>query len=277
MTIPPDFQFSQSSLQDYVDCPRRFEIRHLRKIKWPALQTEPALEYEENQKMGQLFHRLVHQYELGIPVDQIMTSEASPTIIRWWRNFVASIPKRPLPENRYPEYRMSSSLAGFRIVGQFDLLAINPGSEVMIIDWKTSRSRISTRRLHTLMQTHLYPLLMIEAGKMLNKGEKIIPEQVEMIYWFTEFPDAAEHIHYSMEKYISDLDLIENLISEINNQPETPFPLTGEEKNCHFCNYRSLCDRGIKAGDWTAELCEMLDPPQILPYMDFDQLSEVEF
>jgi CRISPR/Cas system-associated exonuclease Cas4 (RecB family) len=272
MTIPPDFQFSQSSLQDYVDCPRRFEIRYLLKIKWPALQTEPFLEYEENQKMGQLFHRLVHQYELGIPVNQIMTSEASPILTRWWNNYFGAVPKSALPKNRYPEYRMSSSLAGFRIVGQFDLLAINPGSQVIIIDWKTSRSRISTSRLHSLMQSHLYPLLMIEAGSKLNNGEKIIPEQVEMIYWFTEFPDDVEHIHYSTEKYVSDLDLIENLIHEIKDKPGTPFPLTGEDKNCRFCNYRSLCDRGIKAGDWTAQLSENFDPHQ-MTCLDFDKLS----
>ena len=46
MTLPPTFQFSQNSLQDYVDCPRRFQLRYLLRQPWPAVESEPLSEYE---------------------------------------------------------------------------------------------------------------------------------------------------------------------------------------------------------------------------------------
>ena len=62
---------SQSSLQDYNDCPRRFELRYLQHLAYPAIETEPALENEKHQREGENFHRLVQQYFIGIPEKQL--------------------------------------------------------------------------------------------------------------------------------------------------------------------------------------------------------------
>jgi hypothetical protein len=47
MILPGDFQFSQASLQDYVDCPKRFPLCYLMKLSWPAIQAEPVSEHEQ--------------------------------------------------------------------------------------------------------------------------------------------------------------------------------------------------------------------------------------
>ena len=66
MTLPSYFQFNQGSLQDYVDCPRRFQLKYIEQLAWPALDAEPALESENNFQQGAAFHRLVQQYLLGV-------------------------------------------------------------------------------------------------------------------------------------------------------------------------------------------------------------------
>ena len=58
---------SQSSLQDYNDCPRRFELRYIQHLAYPAVESEPALENEKHQQEGEYFHRLVQQHMIGIP------------------------------------------------------------------------------------------------------------------------------------------------------------------------------------------------------------------
>ena len=60
--LPPNFQFSQGSLQDFVDCRRRFQLRYIQGVAWPALQTEPAMENERSMQQGARFHHLVHQH-----------------------------------------------------------------------------------------------------------------------------------------------------------------------------------------------------------------------
>ena len=48
--LPGSFIFSQSSLQYYFDCPRRFQLRYIEHLAWPAVETEPVLENERRQQ-----------------------------------------------------------------------------------------------------------------------------------------------------------------------------------------------------------------------------------
>ena len=70
MALPSDFQFSQNNLQDYIDCPRRFELRHLQRLQWPAPQTEPIIEQERHIQQQEELRRWRqqndHRYQLSI-------------------------------------------------------------------------------------------------------------------------------------------------------------------------------------------------------------------
>ncbi len=88
MTLPPGFQFSQASLQDYADCPRRFQLRYLLKIAWPAVQSEPLQEHERFMRQGERFHRLVQQYFLGLPPEMLAAQTKDPDLALWWENFL---------------------------------------------------------------------------------------------------------------------------------------------------------------------------------------------
>ncbi len=79
---------SQSSLQDYHDCPRRFELRFLQQLVYPAIETEPALENEKHQQEGEYFHRLVQQHLIGIPAEQVGKFANTENLQRWWANFL---------------------------------------------------------------------------------------------------------------------------------------------------------------------------------------------
>ena len=67
MLLPDNFTFSQNNLQDYVDCKRRFLLRHVQKLEWPAIESEPVLEQEQLMLLGQQFHLMVQQKLSGIP------------------------------------------------------------------------------------------------------------------------------------------------------------------------------------------------------------------
>jgi hypothetical protein len=96
MTLPSPFTFSQSSLQDYFDCPRRFQLRYTDQLRWPAVEAEPALENERRQQQGQFFHRLAQQFLLSLPADRLSRLASSPDLARWWENFQGSFPN---PQN----------------------------------------------------------------------------------------------------------------------------------------------------------------------------------
>jgi hypothetical protein len=155
MTLPTNFQFSQGSLQDYVDCPRRFQLRYVEWLAWPADETEPALEHERYLQQGAAFHRLIHQHILGIPHEKLSRVVTDKDLRRWWRNYLQT--GFTLSPSLYPEVLLSAPVSGYRLVARYDLVALDPGKWAVIVDWKTSRKRSQPKWLAGRLQTKVYP------------------------------------------------------------------------------------------------------------------------
>jgi CRISPR/Cas system-associated exonuclease Cas4 (RecB family) len=294
--LPTNFQFSQASLQDYVDCPRRFQLRYVLQLAWPAQEIEPALENEQHMQQGAAFHRLVHRYALGIPAEDLSRAIQEPDLRRWWHNYLERGPQE-LPETRYPEAVLSAPLAGYRLVARYDLVAVDAGRRAVIVDWKTSRKRTKREVLAERLQTKVYPYLLVRAGAHLNGTQAIVPEQVEMIYWFADYPGEPARFGYDTAQYEAEEAYLTSLVAEIaelalslsNGLGDGDFPLTVQEQRCKFCPYRSLCRRGVRAGTLDEVLDEALDAAlQALEGeadagdafdvdIDFEQIAEVEY
>src|SRR5829696_7453688 len=179
---------SQSSLQDYVDCARRFQLRYLDRLSYPAIESEPALENEKHQQEGEYFHRLVQQHLIGIPLAQIAKLANTPNLQKWWENFQALSQKSFTGfTSQSPEIALSAPLGNYRLLAKYDLIAVENG-KATIYDWKTYRKRPRNEWLVARMQTRVYRALLVNAGAHLNNGQLFEPEQIEMIYWFADFP-----------------------------------------------------------------------------------------
>jgi len=278
-SLPPDFQFSQASLQDYADCPRRFQLRYVERVAWPALEADSAPENERHMQQGMAFHRLAHQHALGIPEEQLSRTVTDADLRRWWHNYLTHGPD-DLPASRYPEIVLSAPLGGHRLIAKYDLVAVDPsamlragaGQQAVIVDWKTSRKRPKRRWLAERLQTRVYPYLLVRAGAHLNGGQPLAPEQVEMVYWFTEFPQDPARFPYNAAQYEADEAYLPSLVERIGNPP---YPLTTDEQHCRYCRYRSLCQRGVAAGPFD-ELEDAATPGDEFDFV-LEQIAEIEY
>lgn len=279
--LPQGFQFSQRSLQDYVDCRRRFQLRYIDGLAWPAVESEPLKEHESQLQAGAAFHRLVQRYLVGIPAERLSPMLAARgSLQRWWENFIQFSGVSPQGD-QLVEITLSAPLHKFRLLAKYDLLSWEgePGSQkIKIYDWKTSQKRPSREWLEKRLQTRVYPYLLAQAGHAYIGGvERLLPEQVEMVYWFAEKPRQPQVFAYSQQQFQEDQEYLLGLVKEIEGLKETDFFLTEDEASCKFCTYRSLCDRGISAGG--------ADPGQVFDKvdgsgdieLDFDQIAEIEF
>lgn len=236
----PDFQFSQSSLQDFHDCARRFELRYVQQQPWPAVEAEPLLDKENYLKQGALFHQIVHQHLLGFEVAPMIRPHHNPDLARWWEHFLQTGLDN-LPPNRHPEKLLSIRLAAYPLVSRYDLIALGQNGAV-IVDWKTAHHRPSRAWLEGRLQTRIYRYVLARAGAHLNNGKPLAPENITMRYWFANFPTQAENMPYSRAQMEADEAFLTQLIGQVAHREA--FPLTSDEKNCRFCSYRTLCRRG---------------------------------
>lgn len=245
----PRFVFSQSSLQDYVDCPRRFQLRYVEASSWPALEAEPLLELESERALGDRFHRLVERHQRGVPVDKLRRMIGDEArLLAWWDAYLDLDLLHQAPGVRYPEHTLAALVGESRLAAKFDLLLVEPGKRLVIFDWKTTRRRPSQQQMAARIQTVVYPYVAVKAGTRLLGGS-IAPEQVSMVYWFANDPAAPMIFDYSDQQFAKDHLALEELIRGIMQRPaEEEWPLTQQEQYCRFCEYRSLCDRGVEAG-----------------------------
>jgi CRISPR/Cas system-associated exonuclease Cas4 (RecB family) len=265
---------SQSSLQDYNDCQRRFELRYVQQLAYPAIETEPALENEKHQQEGESFHRLAQQFFIGIPAEQVAKLANTENLQRWWENFVQSENLTGLTglKGLKTEVTLSAPLGKFRLVAKYDLIAVD-NEKVYIYDWKTYRKRPKTEWLAIRWQTRVYRALLVQAGAHLNGGKPIQPEQIEMRYWFADFPNDPAIFPYQADQFKRDWDALTRISEEITSA--STYPKTEDTTRCSYCPYRSYCNRGSRAGD-TLD-AELETEAEELFDINFEQVGEIEF
>jgi len=270
--IPKGFAFSQSSLQEYSDCPRRFQLRYLEQLHWPGVETEPILENERRQIEGQVFHRLIQQYLLGLPAEKLSRLANTPDLANWWKNFQSS----DLGINDYAQYTeltLSCPIGDYRLLAKYDLIAIKPKQKALIFDWKTSLKRPRDEQMASRWQTRVYRAILAKTGSHLNNNYSIEPDQIEMIYWYADFPTEPARFAYNAQQFKRDWSAIEKVVNEISSTNE--FPMTEDENTCRFCSYRSYCERGSQPGSLKEAEAELESDTSF--DVNFEQIGEIEF
>ena len=267
MPSADDLTLSQASLQDYVECRYRFRLRYLDRLAWPAVQAEPAARNERRLRDGAAFHHMVHQYLLGVPAERLREvaehragagSEGEPA--DWWRAFCKDRPA-DLPGERFAEVKLAAQVAGRRLSATYDLIVVQDGDQAVILDWKTAARRPREATVEQWMQTRVYPFLLARAGAVLNGGQPLPPERIEMRYWFAAHPHQPVVIRYDRDRFEEDGELIAGLLREISELPLDRFDRTERRERCRLCTYRSLCDRGGAAAH--GEIDEDREPDRL--------------
>ena len=267
-------QFGQGSLQDYADCPRRYQLRYLLMQPWPAILTGSPREAEAHMQRGADFHRIMHQYYAGVAPPHLGAAiEGDRILHRWWQAYLHHPPTDLPSAILRPEAVLSAPMAGHRLLARLDLLAIEPGLRVVALDWKTSRKKPARPVLAHRLQTRVYRYLLVAAAPTIEGQGPLGAEQAEMVYWFCEADGVMERFPYSADQFAADWTYLCALVGEIVGRQEDIWPLTADEARCHSCSYCSLCERRASPAFSVDELDSGIGEQEI----DIEQIAEAAF
>lgn len=226
---------SRARLVDFLDCPRRFELRYLRQLAWPTapLDEETAV----SRQNGQQFHNLLERHFLHLPTD---SDNLPPTIANWYSTFQQS--QAMLPAGDYlPELTLTVPIGDHFLTGRFDLLVQEENGRLHLFDWKTGRPR-SEAALRADWQTRLYLAMVVESGHAIRKA--IAPEKVSITYWYVEESHAPRHIRYDAAWHKRNWAEIEGVVADINGRLSTEeWEQTPNLDHCRRCAYQIYCHR----------------------------------
>jgi CRISPR/Cas system-associated exonuclease Cas4 (RecB family) len=237
LKLPRGFQFTQSKLQDFVDCERRFYLRHILGQQWPSPLAEPQDKFERAMKRGARFHQLVERHQLGIPLHLLQRTIANDAVMLDWLDRYQGILKEIGNFDAvHPEVSLSTHIADFPLVAKFDLIGVQ-GDSVIAIDWKTGRLPDNTR-LEQRMQTVVYRYVLYK--EVSGIVDRVI-KNFTLVYASL---DNGELRQFSVdESHLAELEAtIQKVIEAIQH---SEFEKVESERPCRFCLYRGLCERGI--------------------------------
>mgnify|MGYP001174005212 FL=1 len=250
-TLFEDFRFSQTNLQDFVECPRRFQLRYVEGQPWPVVQSQPVLERERHVELGARFHRLVERHQLGLDPDLLQGAIDDSQLLAWWLAYMEFDYLHTMEGVRYPEFLVSVDLEGHRLVAAYDLLVVRPDGGVVIFDWKTYRRRPVEGWFSLRVQSRLYPLVLVLAGRRGVLGFPVDPEEVELVYWLVGAPREPVVLPYSLARFESDLEYVLSVLGSVGRSFEVgDWSRTSDLSLCGFCEYRSLCERDVPVSDF---------------------------
>lgn len=243
----PSLIFSHYKLTALQTCQRRFQLRYLERLAWPAALSDRA--YELALLRGSRFHQRLHRHFLGLNAAE--EASGDPALENWWRAFLAHGPALP-PDKHLPELQLSVPMGDHLLVGRFDLLVTGP-DHWHIYDWKTESRPRPIETLRQDWQTRLYLALAVEGAPAL--GRQVAPEQVRMTYWQANAPsEPPTTFVYGQAWHAETWAKLQEMVAAIDRQlgDEGAWPLTEDLEQCRRCPYQAICQRQAPEMDLTS-------------------------
>ena len=238
-----DLVFSANNLQVFQDCERRFELRYVKELKWPAVETEPVLKSEEFLANGRRFHEMIQRDLLGMTIPESLLWQ-NDELQLWWLNYKNHNPI-DVRGKLLPEKTLIGAIDNHLIVATYDLIVITDEGNYVIFDWKTWKKPRPAEWMRNQLQAKVYPWLLTQAG---GREGRVDPAKIEMRYWYANEPEKSFAFQYSGDQFEEDNRYLSLVIERIKTLGEGRFALTDDLKQCNYCPYRSYCGRGKNAG-----------------------------
>ena len=158
-----------------------------------------------------------------------------------WRDKTTDRPKAAWDHYAYLDGQFADNVILQIKHGPFDFQVREPLSPLLLGMKKTNLAmELQLAQEYTGHQTDLYT--MIPMWRELF--DELPAENIEMIYWFPEFPDRQIRLPYSESAYRDDMEYLKLRAREMTLPAETDYPGTDKVRLCRYCEYYAYCFPG---------------------------------
>lgn len=233
-------RISQRHLKILEACPRQFEHTYFDRLTLPINPTQQV-----KTQLGSDFHLLMHQRELGLPIEPILAR--SPQLNTWVQAMLQTAPDLFAADPqawRESEHVRTLALGNYLFTAIYDLVILHP-DRIDIIDWKTYPLPKYKKDLDLEWQTRLYLYMLAETSDY-------VPKQIAFTYWFIQSTPQPKSIKisYTLKQHRqTETDLLE-LLAKLTDWLDRyqhlgePFPQVAASSSlCDRCNFAARCGR----------------------------------
>jgi hypothetical protein len=241
-------RLSQRHLKILETCPRQFEHTYFDRLTLPV---SPAQQIKT--KLGSDFHWLMHQRELGLPIESILAQ--LPQLNTWMQSMLQVAPalfettddlQRESEQVRTLAIPQSGGCANdnYLFTAIYDLVILKP-DRADIIDWKTYPLPRYKKDLDLEWQTRLYLYILAETSDY-------VPKQIAFTYWFIQSTPQPKsvRISYTLKQHQQTKTDLLALLAKLTNWLDAyttsrePFPQVAASTGlCNHCNFAARCGR----------------------------------
>jgi PD-(D/E)XK nuclease superfamily len=260
-------RLSQGQLTLLEICPRKFQHTYIEQMGAPL---DPAEQLRLD--LGQRFHLVMQQAELGLPVAALVQADAQLT--QWYAAFMAAaaqIGADEPPIGRQSEQVRTLEWAGHLLTVVYDLV-IGTIDQAKILDWKTYPKPQQPKALQRSWQTRLYLFVLAETSAYE-------PKQLAMQYWFLQAEQPADpaplspvpqslKFSYDRTQHQKTQRELTQLLTQLTDwlsayATGTFLPQVPESAgHCVTCSFAVRCQRGDRVGN-LATIPAIADIPEI--------------
>jgi RecB family exonuclease len=243
-------ELSASRMDDYERCGLLYKFKHIEKI--PSRDdSKPALVF------GNLIHRVLEEYHAGEGGKQtqllaILSSKWDPTefsfsqqadeyyaeatdVLEQYEAYLAA--RQYPPSTLAVEYPFRFQLGDAMITGRIDHIYASAAGGINLIDYKTSKTKVSQKVAEQQLQLALYAIYCEQAKDVTLKGIPLGHKPEAVTFFFVRDPDPEVRIQYSEEALMLHREHIKEITSSIRQRIFEP---TTIERTCMTCDFKDL-------------------------------------
>ncbi len=236
---------SASSINSFLNCPLQYKYKYINKIVDPKLQSYNQLGSmihfilekfnKSKNKDKKILFDLLDKYWENCSFEYIQEKnqckiDAEKMLENYWLFFKSYDIK-----NNISEYAFTFSTELVDVVGRCDSIFIDSLDNIILIDYKTSKTRKNEKKLKSDMQVQIYSLFMYLEGLIVS-GQTIkkIPDKIIIVYLRDTLEEVS--ISFNDNELKQTISTIDNIYKDICDNDF--LPRLG--RHCDYCAYKDL-------------------------------------